>query len=358
MPKVSWSSDVQQRVRRLLQELLSYVLDYRDDLQLRYRWEHEDSDRPKLIVETKRRFLVELAEFEIQSHFYEAIKRLEDLNIYEDRRFHKRGTDYWHFALRLWSKDKQKNLREFDREWEQKRPQKSKQLENNKPKPQISKVSPFRYNNIPESGVVEFVGRSDELKKLYQQFQQTDRIAISAIAGMGGVGKTELAIQYARQHFENLERKNCSGGVCWLLARDSNLSLKVVQFTKSHFPNFTLPDGLTPEAQVEFCWQNWQEGDVLVVLDDVTDYNQIKSYLPPKSFQFKVLITTREKLQPPIVRLDLDVLKPQAALDLFASLIKTGPERMQQKADIVVKLCEWLGYLPLGLELVGRYLLG
>lgn len=356
MPKVSWSSDVQQRVRRLLEELLSYVLDYRNDLSLEYRWEHEESDRPKLIVETQRRFLVELAQFEIQSHFYEAIKRLEDLKIFEDRRFHTRGKDYWHFALRLWGKDKQKNLREFDTEWEQKRPQKSKQLENKKPLPQKSKVSPLRYHNIPESGVIEFVGRSDELERLYQQFQQTDRIAISAIAGMGGVGKTELAIQYARQHLENLEKKNCSGGVCWLLARGSDVGAKVVQFAKSHFPNFTIPEGLTPQVQVEFCWQNWWQGDVLVVFDDVTDYNQIKFYLPPKSSQFKVLITTREKLQPPIVRLDLDVLKPQAALELLASLVKTRPERMQQKADIAAQLCKWLGYLPLGLELVGRYL--
>ena len=148
MPKVSWSSDVQQRVRRLLQELLSYVLDYRDDLQLRYRWEHEDNDRPKLIVETKRRFLVELAEFEIQSHFYEAIKRLEDLNIYEDRRFHKRGTDDWHFALRLWSKDKQKNLREFDREWECRKPDKSKKMDE-KNKPTLEKLDVSKHHSQP-----------------------------------------------------------------------------------------------------------------------------------------------------------------------------------------------------------------
>ncbi|MBH8554999.1 DUF87 domain-containing protein [Nostocaceae cyanobacterium CENA357] len=115
-----------------MQELLSYVLNYREDLQLQYKWEDEDSNRPKLIVETQRRFIQQLAHFEKQGHFYEAINRLKDLNIFEDRRFHKRGKDYWYFALRLWSKDQQINLREFDKEWQHRKTDKSKKLEHKK----------------------------------------------------------------------------------------------------------------------------------------------------------------------------------------------------------------------------------
>lgn len=129
MPKISWSVDVQHRVRSLLEKLLSYVLDYREDLQIQYRWEDENSNRPKLIVETQRRFLQHLVHFEQQGHFYEAINRLKDLNIFEDRRVHRRGKDYWLFALRLWSKDRQTNLKEFDKEWQYKKSDKSKRLE-------------------------------------------------------------------------------------------------------------------------------------------------------------------------------------------------------------------------------------
>jgi hypothetical protein len=33
-----------------------------------------------------------------------------------------------------------------------------------------------------------------------------------------------------------------------------------------------------------------------------------------------------------------------------------GVERIQQESEIAEQLCQWLDYLPLGLELVGRYL--
>jgi len=54
-------------------------------------------------------------------------------------------------------------------------------------------------HNLPRSGA-QFVGREKEIETLHQQLQQSDRIAISAIAGMGGIGKTELALQYALIH--------------------------------------------------------------------------------------------------------------------------------------------------------------
>ncbi|WP_298906616.1 tetratricopeptide repeat protein [uncultured Nostoc sp.] len=51
---------------------------------------------------------------------------------------------------------------------------------------------------------------------------------------------------------------------------------------------------------------------------------------------------------------ELDVLKPLAAMKLLKSLI--GRERLQQEAWIGRKICKFLRYLPLALELVGRYL--
>lgn len=40
--------------------------------------------------------------------------------------------------------------------------------------------------NLPRSGVVQFVGREQELETLHQQLQENTRVAVCAIAGMGG----------------------------------------------------------------------------------------------------------------------------------------------------------------------------
>ena len=64
-------------------------------------------------------------------------------------------------------------------------------------------------NNVPRSGVSNFVGRDAELEWLHTQLQAENPILISVIGGMGGVGKTELAIQYTQQHSLSYE-----GGVC------------------------------------------------------------------------------------------------------------------------------------------------
>jgi tetratricopeptide (TPR) repeat protein len=215
--------------------------------------------------------------------------------------------------------------------------------------------------NIPLSGAVKFVGREESLYQLHQLLQENDQVAI---AGMGGVGKTELAIQYAKAYLDDYP-----GGVCWLFAKVGDVGTQVVAFARKYFPDFTIPDGLTLADQVEFCWQHWltppsppppltppdQGGDrgVLVVLDDVTDYRLVKLYLPPVRSRFKVLITTRQRLGHPIQLLPLDVLDADAALELLSQLTDG---RCEQQPDVAHTLCGWLGYLPLGLELVGRYL--
>ena len=51
---------------------------------------------------------------------------------------------------------------------------------------------------------------------------------------------------------------------------------------------------------------------------------------------------------------ELDALKPLAAMKLFKSLVVR--ERLQQEAWVARRICKFLGYLPLALELVGRYL--
>ncbi|MEQ9483630.1 MAG: tetratricopeptide repeat protein [Coleofasciculus sp. F4-SAH-05] len=144
------------------------------------------------------------------------------------------------------------------------------------------------------------------------------------------------------------------GGVCWLDGRGVDLGIQIVQFARAYLP-LSIPEGLELPLQVAYCWRNWvPPGQVLIIIDDVTDYQQVRQYLPSDASRFRMLITTRLDLGASIRQLPLDVLKPRAALALLESLI--GRERLKLEPWEARKLCRWLGYLPLGLELVGRYL--
>jgi tetratricopeptide (TPR) repeat protein len=206
-------------------------------------------------------------------------------------------------------------------------------------------------HNLKHSGVIEFVGRAEVLENLHQRLQQTERIAICAVAGMGGVGKTELALQYALHH---QKQGTYPGGLCWIQAGDGVVGTQIVSFARTQL-DLRLPDGLELAEQVAYCWRHWRGGDVLFIFDDVRNYRQIKPYLPPAESRFKVLITTRrQRLGASFQRIHLDVLTEAAAIVLLVSLI--GQERIEAEPEQVKRLCQQLGYLPLGLELVGRYL--
>ncbi|BAY15786.1 NB-ARC domain-containing protein [Anabaenopsis circularis NIES-21] len=205
-------------------------------------------------------------------------------------------------------------------------------------------------HNIPPAVPWErFVGREAELQRLHEMIQQSQQVAIVAVAGMGGVGKTELATQYAQQNLQKYP-----GGVCWLSAPGIDVGIQILRFAEAKF-KFIAPDDRELLDRVKLCWDRWDAGDVLLVFDDVTDYKtQVKLYIPANSSKFKTLLTTRLGFDRTLPQLSLGVLKPLAAMKLLKSLV--GRERLKNEPLVARKICKFLGYLPLALELVGRYL--
>ncbi|MEH2035329.1 tetratricopeptide repeat protein [Nostoc sp.] len=202
--------------------------------------------------------------------------------------------------------------------------------------------------NIPRGSTVKFVGRAETLVNLHERLQHSSQVVIAAIEGMGGVGKTELATQYALIH---LLLNTYPGGICWLRARDEDIGLQILQFAIAKL-GLKPPEDWDLPKQVDFCWSRWHDGDVLVVLDDVNDYPKVEQYLPPQSPRFKLLITSRLQLDFS-QSFTLDVLSESAALELLQEWV--GAEKVAQELEDAKEICQRLGCLPLALNLVGRY---
>ncbi|BAS58976.1 hypothetical protein NIES2135_15040 [Leptolyngbya boryana NIES-2135] len=145
MARPSYGPEAKKRSLHLFTTLLDYANDEVDcdevaldglRSQIQTHWQTEQ----RLVVRTKVRFLealTNLAKSPLNGEqIKEALRRFEDfLEILDDNRPNRGGSEVWHFTLNLWHKrsDRPANLRQFEQEWEKRRPQKSKQVTGKEP---------------------------------------------------------------------------------------------------------------------------------------------------------------------------------------------------------------------------------
>jgi tetratricopeptide (TPR) repeat protein len=210
-------------------------------------------------------------------------------------------------------------------------------------------------NNLKPSGAVEFVGRADALSALESRLQGSEPLLITALKGMGGIGKSELALRYG---IACLGAGIYPDGILWIEGRGVELGTQIVEFAQAQL-SLTPPDHLDLAGQVQYCWRHWpalkeSPGRVLVIFDDVADYAALNPYLPPREDRYRVVLTSRRRFGPSVPTLELDVLDLAPALELLGSLAEREWSAATQPE--AAALVDWLGRLPLALELVGRYL--
>ncbi|NEQ55469.1 MAG: ATP-binding protein, partial [Leptolyngbya sp. SIO3F4] len=225
MARPNYGPQTHKRTRQLLSALLAYANDELEGCEripIQTKWQTPS----QLVVKTKIRFLTALttqvgAPKITNDHIKASLKRLDDfIQILDDHRPATQGSDEWHFTLRLWHQrwETDKNLQRFDQEWEDRRPQKSKQIAPRQSKqiaPRQSKqIAPQQKTATPSPSSLKsdaprtildwgdapeipaFYGRIDELRSL-ADWITIDRCHLVLLLGMGGMGKTTIAIHLA-----------------------------------------------------------------------------------------------------------------------------------------------------------------
>ncbi|MFB6725585.1 NB-ARC domain-containing protein [Kribbella sp. NPDC056345] len=214
-------------------------------------------------------------------------------------------------------------------------------------------------SDLLPADVVDFVGRAEQIAKVSDLLSGGDQapgvVVISAIAGMGGVGKTALAVRVARdlagQFADGVLYVNLRGfGVGEPMTPLEALSALLQQL------GFALqrPPESVEEAAALFrtaCATR----KLLVVLDNAAAVEQVVPLLPGTA-TCAVIVTSRRALVglPGARPLALGVLPEDEALALLTSA--AGRERVEgdlQAALEVVALC---GSLPLALRIAGTRL--
>ena len=201
--------------------------------------------------------------------------------------------------------------------------------------------------NLPGRGSQHFVGRAADLADLHELLQAGEKAAIrAAIKGMGGVGKTELALQYARDY-----QAWYPGGLCWVNAGAGDEEIQFIQYVET-YQGITIPPTLEGEHRLRYISERLPEEQALLILDDYA--GKYPAYLKRLPENYRILITTRENPRG-FRSVSLDVLEPGAARELLGELIG-DKKRIATQGEDTRALCDWLGHLPLAIELVGSYL--
>ena len=207
--------------------------------------------------------------------------------------------------------------------------------------------------NVPYPRNPNFTGREAILAQLETALASGTPAALSqAIAGLGGVGKTQTAVEYAYRHRDQYR------AVLWVRA-DTETSL--ASGYRELAEVLGLPEKDESDSnEVVAAVRRWlgREPGYLLILDNADDPALVKPYLPPDP-KGHVLLTSRAHnfdvlgIRKPI---GLPVLTPDEALEFLVK--RTGREGPLDPAerDAARTLAGELGYLPLALEQAAAYM--
>jgi DNA-binding SARP family transcriptional activator/tetratricopeptide (TPR) repeat protein len=224
------------------------------------------------------------------------------------------------------------------------------------PRPEFTPVSAHR--QLPPD-IADFTGREAELRAFHERLRGSDggtAVTISLIEGMGGVGKTRLAVHAAHQLLAADRFSDCQLYVD-LRGHADQPPADPTAVLASFLRLLGVPDNQIPsrvDERVILYRDRLYAKKALVLLDNAAAEDQVMPLLPAGPDNM-VLITSRRTLALDGAHtLPLDVFTPDEAEGLLAKVVgRAQVEVDPAAARRVVELC---GRLPLAVALAARRL--
>ncbi|GGM68980.1 regulatory protein AfsR [Thermopolyspora flexuosa] len=217
-------------------------------------------------------------------------------------------------------------------------------------------AEPPRPAQLPPA-VADFTGRKKLVNRLCALLTDPatpEAVPIAAISGIGGVGKTTLAV-----HVAHLVQDRFPDGQLYADLRGYGEDPIAPETVLAAFlrglgvPMDVIPEGTAERAALYRSLL--ADRRILVLLDNARDAEQVTPLLPGAP-GCAAIVTGRVKFADlPAARLvDLDVMEPDEALDLFAAV--AGPDRVAAERAAAMDVVAACGFLPLAVRIVAARL--
>jgi tetratricopeptide (TPR) repeat protein len=215
------------------------------------------------------------------------------------------------------------------------------------------------YFYVPYPRNPYFTGQDGELDDIYSFFvssKNSSNVRSLALVGMGGSGKTQLAIEYAYRYSKQYS------AIYWLQADDIYLFfLSVSELAEKLIPDECKDSD--PEVIANKLKSHLEEqSGWLLIVDNADDFSIVKEYLP-RSDKGDILITTRSsQIDPAIHQIPISTFLPDESKLLLlrrAKQLKEITDFTQldpSENEAAEELTLQLGGLPLAIDQAGAYI--
>ena len=189
-----------------------------------------------------------------------------------------------------------------------------------------------------------FIARKQLMDNLIAKLNTSNRTAITqtaAIHGLGGVGKTQLALEYVLRH-ENQYK------IVWWIKAETEQG--ILTDLAGLGEELGLPVGKELEANVNRLLKHLATiSDWLLVYDNIPEVDDVRKWLPG-SENGQILITSRSTKWGGVANpLTVKVMEPAEAIELL--LTRSGDDNKAAAIEIAQRV----GHLPLALEVAAAF---